>query len=229
MAFFLVVCLAAVLCLAPLAAYLLWLTALARRERPTVLNGTWDFAALLTGISGFVLFGGTLLLTLVQSNFRYWSRGNFEALKAAWGHEKTSWTLVAVGYLVVVIGGAYLVLTARRRVLVVYNIDPERFEALLTEVFEHLGRPVERRGNVWVAGFPLCELEPFAAGKTVTLRWLADDRLLFQEVERHVRDAVRTVATPENPAGRWLASAAIGCLSAVAFCVVFFVGIAVYR
>jgi hypothetical protein len=227
--FFLVVCLAAVLCLAPLAGYLLWLTVLTRRERPTVVSGTWDFIGLLVGLCGFILFGGVLLLTLVQSNFRFWARGNFEAVKAAWGQEKTSWALVAVGYLVLVVGGTYLTLSARRRSLVVYNVDPERFETLLAEVFENLGRPAERRGNQWVSGVPLCELDPFAAGKTVTLRWLCDDRALFQEVERHLRDVARTVVTLDNPAGRWLAGAAIGCVVVIAFCLVFFIGLAVFR
>jgi hypothetical protein len=227
--FFLVVCLAAVPCLAPLAGYLLWLSVVTRRDRPTVVAGPWDFAGLLVGLSGFILAGGALLLTLVQSNVRFWTRGNFEALRTAWDQEKTSWAFVAVGYLVLVVGGAYLTLASRRRTLVVYNIDPERFDAVLAEVFEALGRPVERRGNQWVSGFPLCEAEPFAGGKTVTLRWLTDDRLLFQEVERHLRDAVRTVVTRDNPAARWLATAAAGCAVVIAFCVVFFIGLAVYR
>lgn len=227
--FFLVVCLAAVLSLTPLACYLLWLAALTRRDRPTVVAGAWDFVGLLAGLSGFILFGATLLLTLVQSNVRFWRRGNFEALRAAWGEEKVSWLLVTVGYLVLVIGGAAVTLSARRRSLVVYNVEPDRFEATLMEVFEHLGRPVERRGNLWSSGLPLCELDPFAGGKTVTLRWLSEDRHLFQEVERHLRDAVRTITTVENPAGRWLTSAAAGCIIVIAFCIVFIIGLAVLR
>ena len=229
MSHFLVVCLAAVPCFAPLAGYLLWLTVVVRRDRPTVVAGHWDFAGLLAGLSGFILFGGVLLLSLTQSNFRFLTRGNFEALGAAWEQEKTSWAFVAGGYLVLVVGGAYVTLAARRRTLVVYNVEPERFEGLLAEVFDHLGRPVERRGNQWVSGFPLCELDPFRGGKTVTLRWLADDRLLFQDVERHVRDAVRTVVTPENPAGRWLSTAAGGCVVVIVFCLAMFIGLAVRR
>ncbi|HJZ57983.1 MAG TPA: hypothetical protein VKE74_23700, partial [Gemmataceae bacterium] len=187
------------------------------------------FVGLLAGLSGFILFGATLLLTLVQSNVRFWRRGNFEALRAAWGEEKVSWLLVTVGYLVLVIGGAAVTLSARRRSLVVYNVEPDRFEATLMEVFEHLGRPVERRGNLWSSGLPLCELDPFAGGKTVTLRWLSEDRHLFQEVERHLRDAVRTITTVENPAGRWLTSAAAGCIIVIAFCIVFIIGLAVLR
>lgn len=229
MTFFLVVCLAVVFCLVPLAGYLLTLTVIVRRDRPTVVAGVWDFVGLLIGLSGFILFGGTILLSLVQSNFRFWTRGNFEAMRAAWGQEQTSWTFVAIGYLLLVVGGVYLTLASRRRTLVIYNVEPERFEAALTEAFDQLGRPIERRGNQWMSGYPICELDAFATGKTVTLRWLAEDRHLFQDVERHLRDAMKMIASRDNPAGRWLATAAGGCLVVIAFCLAMFIGLAVYR
>src|SRR5205823_14438602 len=123
-----------------------WLALLTRRDRPTVLSGPWDFACLVLGLSGFVLFGGGLVLSLLQSNFRYWMRGNFEAWRGAWGQEKTTWIFLALMYVLAVVGWVALTLAARRRSLVVYNVDPAAFEATLTEVFEHLNRPVERRG-----------------------------------------------------------------------------------
>ncbi len=229
MIFFLVVCLAVLLCLAPLTFYLFWLTSLTRRNTPSVLAGAWDFTALLLGLSGFLLFGGTLLLTLVQSNVRFWTRGNFEAMRMAWDQERTSWTLVALGYVVLLIGGITVSLLARRRTLVVYNIEPDRLEATLLEIFEHLGRPLTRKGEQWSSGVPLFELDRFLAGKTVTVRWLSDDRLLFQEVERHLRDSLRTVLTPENPATRWLSTFAMSCVLLIVFCVVFFIGSVFFR
>jgi hypothetical protein len=210
LSFVLVVCFAGVFCLAPLAVYLLWLAMVNRRTRPTVVAGTWDFAALLVGLSGFFVYGGGLLLSLLQSNVRYWMRGNFEALRDAWGQEKVAWSLVVAGYLLVVIGGSALALLARRRTLVIYNVEPGPFESTLAEVFEQIGRPAERRGNVWVAGVPVCELEPFAGGQTVTLRWVADDPQLAQEVERHLRAAVGGIPSADSQTARWLMSAAAG-------------------
>jgi hypothetical protein len=214
--FILVICLAGVFCLAPLSVYLLWLAVITRRERPTVVSGQWDFAGLVLGLSGFILFGGGLVLSLFQSNVRYWMRGNFESLRAAWGQEKVTWIVLVLLYLLCVVGWIGLTIAARRRSLVVYNVDPAAFEATLTEVFEQLNRPVERRGDLWVGGEPLFELDRFVAGRTVTLRWIAEDRLLFQEVERLVREAVRAITTDDNPSTRWLmsGSAAAG-LSAV--------------
>ena len=217
--FQLVVALAGVFCLAPVSLYLLWLATVNKRDHPTVIGGGWDFAALLAGLSGFVLFGGGLLLSLLQSNVRYWKRGNFEAVRDAWGQEHVTWSLIVGGYFVVVVGGAVVTLLARRRTLVVYGVDPGLFEITLTDLFEQLGRPVERRGNLWVGGVPLFELDPFAASQTVTLRWLSDDARLFEEVERQVRQAVPTLPPGDGAAGRWLVSAATACLVFVVCCV----------
>jgi hypothetical protein len=208
--FILVLCVAGAFCLAPLAIYLLWLAQITRRERPTILAGSWDFAGLLIGLSGCILFGGGLVLSLLQSNFRYWMRGNFESLRAAWGQEKVSWMLLASAYLIVVIGWVLLTLSSRRRSLVVYNIDLAAFETTLTEVFEHLNHPIERRGNLWVSGVPLFELDRFPRGRTATLRWIAEDRLLFQEVDRLLREAVRSHYTDDNSSTHWLMAAAVG-------------------
>jgi hypothetical protein len=223
LSFVLVVCLAGVFCLAPLSVYLLWLALLNRRSRPAVVAGTWDFAALLLGLSGFLLYGGGLLLSLLQSNVRFWMRGNFEALRDAWGQEKVAWSLIVGAYLLLVVGGAALTLLSRRRTLVVYNVEPGPFETTLAEVFEQIGRPAERRGNLWVAGVPVCEAEPFAGGRTVTLRWVADDPRLFQEVERNLRAAVGGIPSADGQTARWLMSSAVGTAVVAIACTILLV------
>jgi hypothetical protein len=207
----LAVCLGGVLCFTPLAVYLFTLARITRRDHPTVVSGPWDFAGVVLGLSGFILFGGGLMLSVLQSNFRYATRGNREAFRGAWEHEGTKWIIFAVVYLVFVVGFVLLTLASRRRSLVVYNVEPAAFEATVAEVFEHLGRPVERRGNLWLAaGVPLFELDRFVSGQTVTLRWVADDYRLFQEVERLLREALKNVDTEENVASRWLMACAGG-------------------
>ena len=216
--FILVVCLAGVVCLIPLAIYLAWLAQITRRDRPTVLSGPWDFTALALGLSGFILFGGAMVLSLLQSNFRYWMRGNFEALRAFWIQERVTWSLLVCFYLALVTGAVALALAARRRSLVVYNVEPAAFEALLTEVFEQLGRGLERRGKLWVGGVPLFELDTFEAGQTVTLRWVSDDQRLFEDVSRHLRAALATHPTAESGVSKWLRAAAVGAAATVMCC-----------
>ena len=222
-AFALVVCLAGIFCLAPLALYLLWLAVLNKKRRPTVVPGGWDFAALCGGLSGFVLFGGGLVLTLLQSNARYLFRRNLEALRGAWEQEQTAWLAVAGCYLFVVVGGGLLTLSLRRRSLVIYNVEPGAFETAVAEMFDHMGRAVTRSGNLWSGPGPLFELEPFAAGKSVSLRWVGDDDRLFEEVVRNLRPAVADLAPAVNPTAGWLTSSAVGILIVV----VFFVGVMV--
>lgn len=216
--YILVVCLAGVFCLIPLAMYLLWLAQVTRRDHPTVVSGPWDFAGLALGLSGFVLFGGGIVLTLLQSNSRFWMRGKFNDLHAMWMQEQVFWSRIVFYYLVLVGGAVAYELFARRRSLVVYNVEPAAFEALLTEVFEQLGRAVERRGKLWVAGAPLFELDTFEGGYTVTLRWISPDQRLFEDVTRQLRAALATQSTAENAVTRWLMAAAVGCGTVVVCC-----------
>lgn len=214
--FILAVCLCGVFCLIPLALYLWWLSQVTRRDHPKPISGTWDFAGLLLGLSGFVVFGGGLVLTLCQSNFRYWMRGNVEALRGAWIQERVTWMLLVGCYLLFVAVIAALTLAARRRTVVVYNVEPAAFESLLTEVFDQLGRPVERRGKLWVGGAPLCEVDTFEGGRTAVLRWVSDDTRLFEEVDRQLRAALATHSTGDNPASRWLTAATVGTVTTAA-------------
>jgi hypothetical protein len=214
--FILAVCFCGVFCLIPLGLYLWWLSLVTRREHPKPIAGAWDFAALLLGLSGFVVFGGGLVLTLFQSNFRYWMRGNAEALRGAWVQERVTWMLLVACYLFVVAAVAGLTLAARRRSVVVYNVEPAAFEALIGEVFDQMGRPVTRQGKVWSNGAPLFELDTFEGGRTVTLRWVSADGTLFDEVDRQLRAALATQSTGDNPAGRWLTAAAVGVATTAA-------------
>lgn len=216
--FILAVCLCGVFCLIPLALYLWWLAQVTRRDHPKPISGPWDFAGLLLGLSGFVVFGGGLLLTLCQSNFRYWMRGNVEAFRGAWIQERVTWLLLVSVYLLAVGGIAGLTLLARRRSVVVYNVEPAAFETLLSEVFDQLGRPAERRGRLWVSAGPLCEVDTFEGGRTATLRWASDDTRLFEEVDRQLRAALATQSTDDNPASRWLSAAAVGTATTAACC-----------
>jgi hypothetical protein len=208
--FILAVCFCGVFCLFPLAIYLSRLAALTRRQHPVPISGQWDFAGLLFGLSGFIVFGGGLVLSLLQSNFRFWMRGNLENLRVVWMQERVTWALIVICYLIVVVGSVVVTLLARRLSLVVYNVDPAAFERILTEVFDQLGRPVERQGKLWVSGIPLFTLDTFEGGHTVTLRWVAGDERLFEEVVRQLRAALATQETLDNPATRWLSTAAMG-------------------
>lgn len=203
--------LAGLICLAPLTVYLLWLCAVTRRPRPTVVSGRWDFIALFLGLFGIIVYGGGLFLSFVHSNALFAIRGNWELLKSTLAQERTAWAWAAGGYALAILGLVATEMVLRRRSLTLYNMPLPLLEQTLEELFQQLGQPLERKGDTWWShARPLFRLDAFDAGRTVTLSWQGeDDKPLFQEVERHLRQRLPSLPVPENPAVTWLTSGAI--------------------
>ena len=44
----------------------------------------------------------------------------------------------------------------------------------------------------------------------MTLRWISPDQRLYEDVNRLLRSALATQTTDDNPASRWIMSAAVG-------------------
>lgn len=208
----LIICVAGVICLVPLAVYLRFVAALGQRQRATVISGAWDFAGLAMGLSGFLIFGGVLLLALLQSYFRAGMHGGFAALRAGWEQQATTWSVLAGLYILAVVGWLGLVSSSRRRSWVIYNVVPEAVEECLSEALSQLGVVAQRRGNVWYRNHEaLCEIEGFWRGHTVTLRWLHPDRMLYEELDRILRNRASQLDVPaENGASLWLRTASNG-------------------
>lgn len=201
--------LGSVVCLTPFVIYLFRICSLVRRHHPVILSGVWDFAGLLAGLSGFLLFGGALFLSIFHSDVRFAARGNFKMLQDSWEHERIGWVLTVFVYLLLVVAAMAWGFWQRRRSLVMYNVEPVVLEHTIEELFEQLGRKVERHGNSWFSGDPLFRIDSSDASQTATLRWLSEDLLLFQEVERHLRHTLPSLSSGENPTTKWLMSVAV--------------------
>jgi hypothetical protein len=207
----LLILLSGVFCLAPLALYLSWLGSVNRRPRPTVVGGGWDFAWLLAGLSGFLLFGGGLLVAAVQSSVRYAFRGNWQRLQEVWGQEGPVWGVVALSYLLFVGGLAALVIASRLRTLSVYNIDRPSVESAIETALAEAGVPASRFGNVWSNGGPVVAIDFFSGLRHATVRLLSQDPRLREELERNLRQRLTAAAPADAPVATLLYSAAIGC------------------
>jgi hypothetical protein len=126
-------------CLMPLAIYLLFLAYLNQRQRPTMLSGPWDYACVLLGLSGFILLGGPVLLSTLDSAWRsYWFRGNFAHVKAVWAANNVLWSSIAASYIALLVIGVSLFMFLRRRVTVIYNVDASLLEDVLVGVMDSL-------------------------------------------------------------------------------------------
>ncbi len=203
------ICFASLACLLPATFYLV-----NKKPHPTVVSGRWDFVLVLAALSGFLLVGGALLLTLVQSDTRFVLRGNFEHMREGWGENSAAWLFVAVGYLLLVVGASALTLTNRSRWLSVYNIEVAVAERAVGTALERSGiRDTTRYGNRWTHGPAILEIVPFRGMGHVTIQLLSASSETRAEIERHLRSELVAAASADNGAAAWLGTlAATGVL-----------------
>ena len=216
-------------CLTPLAIYLLYLAHLNGRTPPTLVPGPWDFGAVLLGLSGFLVLAGPLLLTLADSVWRGYAFGSWAELRGVGRQEAVAGSLVAVGYLLVVGAGIAWLLRARRPVTAVYNVAAATAETTLGEVVEQLGYPWRRaEGRVEIDTrkpvdpatpprfFPhetaAVQVTAFPTSGHATLRWSGEYDGVRPEIEAALPTALAVHAGRKNPVAGWLSLAAVSIL-----------------
>src|SRR5205085_2045875 len=109
-------------CLMPLAVYLLYLSYVNGRSSPTLISGPWDFGALLLGLSGFLLLLGPFVVTLIDSAWRSHAYGSWANLKGIGRKEAILGSIIATGYYLMLLVLIPLLLRTRRRVTALYNV-----------------------------------------------------------------------------------------------------------
>jgi hypothetical protein len=131
-------------CLTPLGLYFLYLSYLNGRVPSTLVRGPWDLGALFLGLSGFFVLAGPVLLTLVDSAWRYYAFGNWAALKGVGRAEARAWSLMGTGWFFMWLGIIPLLLRARRHITAAYNIAPTLIETQFTDTLDELGYAWQR-------------------------------------------------------------------------------------
>jgi hypothetical protein len=218
-------------CLTPLAIYLLYLSHLNGRTPPTLVPGPWDFGAVVLGLSGFLVLAGPLLLTLVDSVWRGYVFAGWDALRGAGRREAVAGSYMAVGYLIL-LGVAIMVLVRGRRPLTaVYNVAAASTEAAVVEVLEHLGYPWRRAdgrveiglrkaddpaapppGRFFPHEMAAVRVDSFPATGHATLRWAGAYDGVRREVEAALPAALVVHGGGRNPVAGWLFTAAVTIL-----------------
>lgn len=213
-------------CLFPVALYFLFLASLHHRTRPTMVSGVWDSVALLVGLSGFLLVGGTVLIFsldrairefwLFGGTLREWAMLHAQAEFAA----RVTWA----SYLAVLIGATWWALRSRRNTAVVYQITPAELECLLPAIFERLGFELQRRGARWfwsasgeasLVGTPSSvptkdearsewiSVDGTESMRVAVISWSHADSPLRQDVEAELDRSLAHIRTPPSPVGVW--------------------------
>ena len=126
-------------CLMPLAVYFLYLSYLNGRTPPTFVSGPWDLAAVLLGLSGFIILSGPLLVSLIDSTWRSYAFGGWANLRGIGQREARVGSFLASGYFLILVCAIPLLLRSRRRVTAIYNVASTMVESTLTGILEELG------------------------------------------------------------------------------------------
>ena len=218
-------------CLTPLAIYLLYLSHLNGRTPPTLVSGPWDFGAVLLALSGFLVLAGPVLLTVVDSVWRGYVFAGWDALRGAGRREAVAGSYMAAGYLILLGVGTAVLLRRRRPVTAVYSVAAASAEAGVIEVLEQLGYPWRRaEGRVEIglrkAGDPAAppagrffphesaavRVDAFPATGHATLRWSGAYDGVRREVEAALPAALAPHGGGRNPVAGWMFTGAVSIL-----------------
>lgn len=137
----------------PLALYLLILGSINRRRHPLMVYGPWDFAGVLFAASGFLLFGGPGVLSVLNEHWRDTllfgqNPSSSSATESLW-----TWGVVfAAVYFVVVVAAASLLLWRSRNYTAIYCVDLETIQLALARVFERFGMRPLHSGDLYYFG-----------------------------------------------------------------------------
>jgi hypothetical protein len=157
-------------CVVPIAVYFLVLAIINRRRHPVMVSGPWDFAGVLFASSGILLLGGPAILTGLYEQWRLsWLLGQTRYLQGI-GEHWSFWISLWLLYFAVVAGGSAFVLWRRRRLTSIYNVEPEAFPEILTQVLDCLGVEWFRHGpHRLVVRFPRSSTgqRPFSPEETL--------------------------------------------------------------
>ncbi len=214
--------------LIPLGLYCLFLAWINRRPRPTLVHGSWDMVGVFVAASGFLLVTiPSILAQLYQRfiGFEGVAGGTFDEIWSRW------WLLWLVYFLLVVVGGVFLVL-ARKFETHVYNVDPEQFAAILQEALRRLGMDCCNSDGRLLLGpadafhvvdhplrheptkvmhqppsveqFGELEFESFHTFCHLVVHWHNTTVPLRRKIEVELNKLMEQTEAPDNPAGAWL-------------------------
>src|SRR5262249_45227040 len=212
--------------LLPLAFYVRVAASLNSRKGPTLVSGPADFAGVLLATAGFVIVGGPLVLHGVYDLWRRaYMRGGFAPIRDSLAESSWPWSLLWVGYFVLVVGGSVALLLRRRSVSVVYNLDVAMAHQLVADVLDRLGHSWTRLRRMYTIGieslddsipskpndppiFPgdkaVLEVTGTSSFRHLTLHWHSTPWTIRGPIEGELRQSFEDVEVPPNPTAGWL-------------------------
>lgn len=186
-----------------------------------MLRGQWDFAWTLLGLSGFLLLGGVLLLSAIDSAWRsFFAAGKFNPI--AWDNDSSSWLFFSTGYVIFLVGMVLVLLRSRRHTTVIYHLSQQKFDHIFQSILQARGfsttvGPTGYRIATPVGGEPSSsvsqtmfdlEVDFFPAMNHLTLRWKGVAPLEREGLEKELVREFARARHSEEGRGSWFTTAA---------------------
>lgn len=212
-------------CLFPASLYCLFLAMLHQRRRPTIISGPWDFAGVLIALSGFLLVGGSTLVLVLEGRARDWfiRGGSWQDLVTMQSREHGLTLLFWGGYALFLVSLSMRQMRLRRKIIAVYNIDPEETEDVLNHTLDRLGLQRERRGNRWLIGpkdnlRAILEIDGSSAMRHVSLRWrYAESPEARAELSAELARDLAAYPSADSHTSGWFMTAAAAIFTVMVF------------
>jgi len=192
----------------PVAVYLIWVGSINRQSKPLIVEGTWDFAAMLFAASGLIFFGiPSIISSLNETWRRYWLTGEGPMPFASLEGSRTFWIFLWLFYLVMVVVLAAVLLKRRRNMYVIYNVDPGLVEHSLTKALDIPGMQINRVGNFFTLKDSqyqteeTLEVEVFRPMFNVSFHFSNPTGILCRRVMVSVKENLAEALTPEHRGG----------------------------
>jgi hypothetical protein len=203
----------------PVGIYCLILGMLNRRDRPVLVSGPWDFAGVLLAASGVLLVVCPFyILRPLYDGWRYyWMMGH-----PGVGDSQSSITyylwisLWFLYYFGVVIVAAWM-LSRRRGITAVYNVDQALMEVGLSRVLERLGLDWRRNGHHFIltsqsGNGSALEVEGFPPLRHATLRWHGVDEPSRQAIELELDKVLAGMPNDDASIAGWFMSLGVSIM-----------------
>lgn len=216
----------------PIAIYLLVLSSLNRRDRPTVVTGFWDTLGLFFAASGFLLAVGPALVFLFL--FKTMSLAPENVGGDSLERFFEDWWLWWGTYFGILFGAAAILLCWRLRTTVIYNVETDLLEGILNETLNGLGFQADHRGRRWrlihnpqppdnppsesglsaslpsvvtqvpVSSHAELDLELFPAMCNATIHWVRVEPVRRRQIESTLTRQLEAARAFDNPAAAWM-------------------------
>ncbi|QVL33447.1 hypothetical protein KIH39_05915 [Telmatocola sphagniphila] len=202
-----------IIALLPLCVYLYGLSSLNSRNRPTLITGSIDFSLLILGLSGFLIFGGPVAISLFDSSLSgLWMGSSLKAIAVSFAKNERIIIGLCCFYLLLLIVLLVFGFRRRSRTSVVYNISRDGFLNVLAETLNQKWEaPILNSTTVPLTIYPgSLSIEENVPFRCLSIAWLNVPRTIQSKLESELALKLKKLEVSPGPIADTLLNIATG-------------------